>query len=280
MPSVRQPALRGFLSEKAFAMTEQTTTVSVSRVRENERFSETDTVVVEYPFTIILNDNELTTTLCTPDKLEQLAIGFLVSEGIIKRKEEIEGIRLNPKRGSVRITTVDKPSLDTDTVFRRFITSGCGKGTMLYSFADALNQTRIESDLAVKSGHIYHLMKTFQDLSGIFKETGGVHSAALADNQDIIVFSEDIGRHNAVDKVFGQCLMEEISTQEGIFLTSGRVSSEILFKTAKRNVPVLVSRSAPTDLAIKSASELGITLIGFVRGKRMNIYTNEWRITD
>ena len=106
-----------------------------------------------------------------------------------------------------------------------------------------------------------------------------MHSAALCDTTNIIVFSEDIGRHNAIDKIFGECLLNDITTDDHIIITSGRISSEILLKVAKRNVPLIVSKSAPTDLGVRLADELGVTLVGFVRGKRMNVYTHAGRIT-
>jgi len=115
-------------------------------------------------------------------------------------------------------------------------------------------------------------------ISRVFKATGGVHSAALCDTQNILVFSEDIGRHNAIDKIFGECILEDIPTDEHLIITSGRVSSEILLKVAKRSIPILISKSAPTNLGVRLADDLGITLIGFVRGERMNVYTNKWRV--
>jgi FdhD protein len=97
---------------------------------------------------------------------------------------------------------------------------------------------------------------------------------------NILIFSEDIGRHNAIDKIFGKCLLEGIQADDRMIITSGRVSSEILLKAAKREIPIIISRSAPTNLAVKLADKLGITLIGFARGRRINIYTNDWRVSD
>ena len=91
---------------------------------------------------------------------------------------------------------------------------------------------------------------------------------------------EDIGRHNAIDKIFGECMMEDIPTEDRIVVTSGRVSSEILLKVSRRNIPIIISKSAPTNLGVRLANEMGITLLGFARGKRVNAYTNDWRITD
>ncbi|MCK5434113.1 MAG: formate dehydrogenase accessory sulfurtransferase FdhD, partial [Dehalococcoidales bacterium] len=106
----------------------------------------------------------------------------------------------------------------------------------------------------------------------------GVHSAALCDTKNIILFSEDIGRHNAIDKIFGECMLTDLPTEDRLIITSGRISSEILFKVAKRNIPILISKSAPTNLGVKLAADFGITLIGFARGKRMNVYTDSWRV--
>ena len=105
-----------------------------------------------------------------------------------------------------------------------------------------------------------------------------MHSAALCDNRDILVFAEDIGRHNAIDKIFGECILRDIPTDDRIVITSGRIPSEILLKVARRKIPIIISISAPTDLGVRLATDLGMTLIGFVRGKRMNVYTNGWRV--
>jgi len=101
---------------------------------------------------------------------------------------------------------------------------------------------------------------------------------ALCEKNEILAFKEDISRNNAIDKLFGECILNDISTAQRMLVTSCRISSEILLKVAKRNIPILISKSAPTDLAVRLASEVGITLIGFVRGKRMNVYANEWRV--
>ncbi len=121
-------------------------------------------------------------------------------------------------------------------------------------------------------------MKEFQQKSSLFRKTGGVHSCALGTTEEIQVFADDIGRHNAVDKVFGECLLKDISTIDKVLLTSGRVSSEILLKVVKRQVPIIISPAAPTDLATDLAQKLNLTVIGFVRGKRMNVYSAAERV--
>jgi len=139
-------------------------------------------------------------------------------------------------------------------------------------------QARVESDIEISAHELFALIDEFVQRSKVFKATGGVHSAVLCDAKDILVFSEDIGRHNAIDKIFGECILKDIPTEGCLAITSGRVSSEILLKVTRRNIPLLISKSAPTNLGVRLADDLGITLIGFARGRRINIYTNEWRV--
>jgi len=256
----------------------ETVTTPVIRIAREQRDAVEDQVVVEYPLTVIVNGQELATMLCSPAKLKYLAIGFLSAEGLVNKNGDIEQVRFDEDRSTIEIHISGNFTLPTGCNFGRFITATSAKGAVIYSFADGMAQARVKSEVTFSPSHIFNLMEDFQGRSEIFKGTGGVHSAALADHEHIMLFSEDIGRHNAVDKIFGECLMEDIPTQDRMLLTSGRVSSEILFKIARREVPVIVSRSAPTDLAIRAANDLGVTLIGFVRGGRMNVYANENRI--
>jgi FdhD protein len=137
---------------------------------------------------------------------------------------------------------------------------------------------KVESKVEIPTLQVIALVKEFQHRSQIYRTTGGVHSAALCDTSDIIVFSEDIGRHNALDKIFGECILNDIATDDRIIITSGRISSEIVLKVAKRNIPIILSKSAPTNLGVRLADDLGVTLVGFIRGRRMNVYTHAERI--
>jgi len=242
----------------------------ISRVSEKGKSSALDSVVTELPLTIILNKREVVTLLCSPTDLEYLAVGFLFSEGLIKTKDDIKGIKVDGERGVVRVEA-KKVSLPSS---RRLIASGGGRGTSFYHRA----QAKVKSDIKISVGEVFALVDEFGQRSALFKATGGVHSAALCETKSILVFNEDIGRHNAIDKVFGECLLKDIPTAGRLVITSGRVSSEILLKVAKRDVPLLVSKSAPTSMGVRLASDLGMTLIGFARGRKMNIYTNERRV--
>ncbi|MCD6391548.1 MAG: formate dehydrogenase accessory sulfurtransferase FdhD [Dehalococcoidia bacterium] len=238
-----------------------------------------DDIIRESPLTIILNNRELATLLCSPMNLRYLAIGFLFSEGLLQSKEEIRKIMVDEQRGVVWVETVRREKFDGEVLFKRFITSGCGRGgASFYSATDVQGRVKIESEIEISPLAVLALVNEFQQRSRIYRATGGVHSAALCDMKNILVFSEDIGRHNAIDKIFGECILNDIATEDNIIITSGRVSSEILLKVARRNIPIIISKSAPTNLGLRLAADLGVTVVGFVRGRRMNVYTHVGRI--
>jgi len=237
-----------------------------------------DEVVRESPLTIILNNQELATLLCSPTNLRYLAIGFLFSEGLLNSKEEIKKIIVDDRRGVVRVETAGGEELAREALFKRFITAGCGRGASFYSATDVQGQVKVESRVEISTLEVLTLVNEFQQRSRIYRATGGVHSAALCDVKNILMFSEDIGRHNTIDKIFGECILNDIATEDHIIITSGRVSSEILLKVARRNIPIIISKSAPTNLGLRLAADLGVTVVGFVRGRRMNVYTHAGRI--
>ncbi len=251
----------------------------VLRITREGRSNTEAAVAREFMFTIFLNDQELATLLCSPKNLEYLAVGFLASEGLLHNKDEIKNMEIDDWLGTAHIG-IDGIDKSDDSFFpRRLITSGCGGSATFYSVADAA-VPEVKSNLKISPYEVFNLVKEFQHSSQLYLATHGVHSAALADTEKILVFSEDIGRHNAIDKIFGKCLLEDIPTDDRIIISSGRISSEILLKIAKRNIPAIISISAPTSLGLKTADKLGITLIGSVKGKKMDVYTHDWRVKE
>ncbi len=250
----------------------------VQRVTKEGKKDTEEIVVKELPLTIILNNQELVTLLCSPTDLRYLAIGFLSSEGLIRNKGEIKRITVDDRRGVVWVETEGYKGLASGPLLKPLIASGGGRGAYSYSAADAQGQAKIQSQIGISAHEVFNLVNEFQHRSQVYQATGGIHSAALCNTKGILTFNEDIGRHNAIDKVFGECILNDIPPDDCIIITSGRVSSEILLKVAKRKIPIIISISAPTNLGVRLADDLGITLIGFVRGKRMNVYTNGWRV--
>lgn len=237
-----------------------------------------DMLALESPLTIYFNDKEIVTMLCTPAYLEELAIGFLVAEGIIREKSDIISSHLDEDKGAIWVEGIEHP-LAEKMFSKRFITTGCGKGMTFYNVLDA-QIPAVESPFSISTHKVLNFMKEAQYKSSLFKDTGGVHGNALCDENGIIMFRDDIGRHNAADKILGRCFLDEINLAEKILLTTGRISSEILIKVARMGIPIIVSRSAPTALAVKLAEKLGVTVVGFTRANRCNVYTNSQRITE
>lgn len=245
----------------------------------SERAAKTyDVVIREIPVTILLNDEELVTLMCSPTDLECLAVGFLYGEGLVKDGDDVREVFADEKRGAVWVYTKSRKREPRKRLSQRLFTTGCGKGFTFSLTPDDRRALMVKSPLKVRACALSALMREFQKRSALFKLTGGVHSAALCDPEDILVLKEDIGRHSAVDKVLGECLLRGIRSEDRILLTSGRISSDALAKAARGRIPVVVSKAAPTDLGVKLAKDLGITLVGFARGSRMNVYAHSKRI--
>ncbi len=249
----------------------------ILRLNKSGLSKEPDQIVSEVPLTIYLNEQEFVTLLCTPELTDMLAIGFLRSEGLITGIRDIKSLRVDVEQGFIFLETMGS-KMPEKLYGKRTITSGCGKGTIFFNVLDSLKNAPITSSLFIKPKQLQTLLYLLQEKALIFKTTGGAHSAAICSPDKMIYFCEDIGRHNAVDKLVGLCLKNNISTHDKILLTSGRVSSEILAKVAKLRIPILVSRAAPTTLSIELAQKLNITLVGFARGSRFNIYSSSERI--
>ena len=248
----------------------KTKKISILRVTEQDKGAVEDIVVREFSLTIVLNNQELVTLLCSPTELEYLAVGFLLSQGLIKDKEDIRKMVVDVQKGVVQVETKKAVGISLKPVL-------ASSGARGENFSNPQLVTA-EPEAKISPQQIVSLMDNFVRSSKVFKTTGGVHSAALCNERNILAFNDDIGRHNAIDKVFGECLLKDIATDNSLMITSGRVSSEILLKVAKRNIPILISKAAPTDLGVRLAVDLGVTLVGFVRGKGMNVYANDWRI--
>jgi FdhD protein len=261
---------------------EKQTTVkkSILKFVDDGLVEQEDEIVTEYPLTIIVNGEEFATMVCTPDHLEELVIGFLASEGLVRFKSDIKNMSIDTNRGFAYIDLHVKQPISQQYFSKRFIGSCCGKSRQFYLHNDVKTAKTVMSNIKISVEQCFHLMKTMQNGSITFQQTGGVHNAALCTANELIVSRSDIGRHNALDKIYGHCLLHEISVRDKIVAFSGRVSSEVLLKVSKIGVGILLSKSAPTDLALKLAEDLNITVVGFIRGNTLNVYTHPKRILD
>lgn len=250
----------------------------VVRIEDGAKSACRDRVAVEAPLAIILNGQKLVTLLCTPEKQKSLALGFLRSGGLLTSLDELLRLELSGDGTFIEVELTG--AVPVEKVHRKStITPGGGRGVLFFNVEEGLRGSPVPGEgLSLQVEEISSLMDSLQERSRIFKATGGTHSAALADAGGLIIYCEDIGRHNAVDKIIGECLLRGIPVEDKALVCSGRLSSEILLKAARLRLPLLLSRAAPTTLSIELAEALNITLIGFVRGRRMNIYTHPHRV--
>ena len=257
---------------------DKTQKITLTSITDQGRSEVEGIVVKELPLKILLNGRELVTTLCSPVNLDYLAVGILVSEGLIESRNEIKKLSVDAESGVVSVETIGNKRVTGKQLFKPLVASGGGKGASSYSLSDLKNEIKVDSHITIAAGEVSAMVKDFLHRSSVYQTTHGVHSAALCYNQAILVFHDDIGRHNAIDKVFGECLMKNISLLDRVIITSGRISSEILLKVAKRKIPILISKAAPTDLGVELANSLGVTIIRFMRGKGINVYSHDWRV--
>lgn len=240
-----------------------------------------DTVSSEYPLTVLVDDREFATLVCSPDDLEQMTVGFLASEGAIRSYADIRSLSIDTDRGMAYVELVRSAPLDPALFSKRRIASCCGKSRQSFYFhADAQTARPIESDYTTSPGFCYRAMELMHEASETHRRTGGVHMAALCGEDGLEIQYADIGRHNALDKLYGHCLMHGVPTARKLIAFSGRLSSEVVLKAVKIGVPILLSKSAPTDLGLALAEELGLTAVGFLRGSGMNVYTHPQRIVS
>ncbi|KAB8132665.1 formate dehydrogenase accessory sulfurtransferase FdhD [Gracilibacillus oryzae] len=237
-----------------------------------------DNAAVEFPLTIQLDGEEFATMVCSPDYLKELVLGFLASEGIIRSISQIESLNIDQDQGFAYVELKNKKIRNKHTVSKRFIGSCCGKSRQFYFQNDVLTAKTIGHHLQLSVQQCLNLMDELQNQSSLFRLTGGFHNAALGTTDKLLLSRTDIGRHNALDKIYGHCLEKRITLSDKVIVFSGRISSEIVLKVAKIGAGLLLSKSAPTSLALKLADDLGITTVGFIRNERLNIYTHPERI--
>jgi FdhD protein len=216
-----------------------------------------------------VNGGELARLMCTPQHLDWLALGFLLSEGIITGMADVRLVTICP---SGRCIDVWLRQADFQPPTRWTITSGCGGGITFTDLSEAARP--LVSELRVRAEQLSRLMRTLQET----QETRGIHTSALADGESLMAVVEDVGRHNTIDKLLGRCLIEGIPTRDRVLLSTGRISSEMLQKAARAGIPVVFSRTSPTSLSVALAEAWNVTLVGYVRRDSLNVYTGQARV--
>ncbi len=228
----------------------------------------------ELPYTLFVNDREILSISTLPTHLKELFIGFLIAEGVLINKSELKEIHIDNPSRIVRME-IDAPDERLQIVQKKgMLTSGCAGG-MVFSVQSSLRPSyRQPKTSTVKISTILQRMKELDTYMGIYSVTKGVHAASVADNESTIRILEDLGRHNAVDKIAGWCFLNDIVTTDKIVFTTGRITSEVLTKASRSSFPVIVSRSSASSMAVMMAQQSGIDVITYVRGGRFNYFAS------
>ena len=262
--------------------------VNITRVHKEVKKEEMDTVLIESPIDIFVNSEPLVNIICLNKDLKELTVGFLFSVGIINEIEDINLLKIDNLKGQVYVELVDSIDFNSKimelTPVSRVIDTTCGIPSpwrnlikeKLIETEDILN---LNTQFVVSSELIFSSIIEMQKETPLFKETGGCHGAAIFDLEgNLVAASEDIGRHNAIDKVIGALLLKNEPFNNKILTSTGRLTGDSVLKAVRARIPIVASLSAAIESGIRLADSYEITLIGFARGKRMNIYTNPKRI--
>ncbi len=254
-------------------------------------------VIAETPWILYVDGRELVTFMCSPVRLHALAFGFLQSEGIIARLSDVWRLKVHveenqvyqyfPEAGLDELMVVASCPEAVGTIDvrlaqpmrqrpeRRVLTSGCGGGITFDDLSGDLPP--LVSDRRVSAAQITGLMRELDYQANLYRTSRGVHTSALAD-EAIMILAEDVGRHNTLDKIRGECLLSQTATEDRLLLTSGRISSEMIGKARKMNVPIVVSRTSPTAMSVQLARRWNMTLVGYARAPRFRVYAGAERI--
>jgi FdhD protein len=263
-------------------VSETTVTRRVLVCRGNEARPAETAVVRETPLTVHLGDRELVTLLTDGSNLRELAVGFLRNEGLVDTAAQIRSVQIDEKKGEAHIAATFDQALIDAVYGKRMVTSGCGKGSIFYHVLDAVKagKVRVKSDLRLPLAFIFGQSAALAGASDTYNKSRGVHGAALLSPEGVVCFREDIGRHNALDKLAGWLLLEGVTAGDLALYTTGRVTSEVMLKAGRMGLPIVLSRSSPTEMALQLAEQMELTVVGRLRPGQATIFTRPDRLTN
>ena len=227
-------------------------------------------VVKEIPLTIYLNKQEIVTAMTLGDMPDLLAVGYLLNQNMLKRDDVISGIDYDEDLQVVIVRTERKTNYEKK-MEKKIRTSGCAVGTVYGDIMDDFSSVNLDKKTKIKTSWIYTISKKVNTRPSLYLKAGALHGCVLCQKDSPLIYVEDVGRHNAVDKIAGWMFLNKENANDKIFYTTGRLTSEMVIKTVQMGIPILISRSGFTESGVKLAREAGLTLIGRAKGKRMII---------
>ncbi len=244
-------------------------------VEAGNQFGDSRSVQIagESALTLLVDGRELVTLMTLGTNPEELALGYLRNQRLVENLEDIASVTVDWERERADIVTRHGRGIEQEQLSKRIVTSGCGQGTVFSCTIDKLYETRLP-DVALRQSVIYALLHEISRHNEIYKAAGAVHGCALCRDSEILLFVEDVGRHNAADAISGMMWLADTGGADKIFYTTGRLTSEIVMKTANMGIPVLLSRSGVTNMGLELARDLNITMIARAKGRAFLVYNN------
>lgn len=233
----------------------------------------------EHPLTLYVDKREIVTLMTLGAAPEALALGYLRNQRLIGSLDEIAAIQVDWEVDAVSVTTRHGRGIDASRVEKRTVTSGCGQGTVFGDLMAEIDDIHLPAEAKLSAATLYSLLDSVRHHESIYKQAGAVHGCALARGSEILMFVEDVGRHNAVDAIAGKMWLDGHAGGDKIFYTTGRLTSEMVIKTAQMGIQFLVSRSGLTQMGWEIARKLGMTMIGRAQGKHYLLFTGEERFS-
>ena len=237
----------------------------------------TTSVVTEKPLTVFLNGQEIVTLMTIGDEPELLAVGFLLNQNMLRLGDKISGIEYEDDLDVVVVRTNRETDFEK-VLKKKTITSGCAQGTVFGDLMDKLSSISLSSSDRLRTSWLYELSKKINNTPSLYLEAGAIHGCVLCKQDHPLIYMEDVGRHNAIDKIAGYMFLNNIEPIDKIFYTTGRLTSEMVIKTVQMRVPILVSRSGFTAWGVELAREAGLTLVGRAKGRRFIALSGTERI--
>ncbi len=234
-------------------------------------------VVVERPLTLFLNSQEIVTMMTIGDYPEYLAVGYLLNQNMLKADDEVTAVEYDAETDTVVVRTRGKTNYE-EKLRKKTLTSGCAQGTVFGDLMERFEEIRLPSDAVLRTSWLYRLLRKINTAPSLYLEAGAIHGCVLCEEDRPLVYMEDVGRHNAVDKIAGYMFLNKISPANKLFYTTGRLTSEMVIKTVQMQIPILISRSGFTAWGVELARKANLTLIGRAKGSRFIVLSGAERI--